>query len=135
MKHTTRWRPDTCACVLEFEWDDEDSEEIRAHNAIKVERCGAHPHEGEPNQNVFETVHRENQHKNTVLQHLLDGLDDAHIETNAQGHRAFKHDPSFQFDEARQLRVTFPTAPDSMRAAARATLAKIDLGDRTVEVH
>lgn len=135
MKHITRWRPDTCTCVLELEWDDEHPEEAREHKAIKVERCGAHPHEGAPNQHVFETVHGENRHKNEVHQHLIDGLDDAHVEVNAHGHRVFKHDPVFHFDEARQLRVTFPTAPDSMRAAARATLAKLDLGDRTVEVH
>jgi hypothetical protein len=135
MKHITRWRPDTCACVLELEWDDTDPEETRAHNAIKVERCEAHPHEGKPNQHVFETVHGENRHKNVVHQHLIEGLDAAHVTLNDHGHRVLKHAPVFHFDEQRQLRVTFPGAPEEVVKSARAVLAKQDFGARTVKVN
>lgn len=32
MLKTTRWSPDTCDCVLEYEWDDALSENERVHN-------------------------------------------------------------------------------------------------------
>lgn len=135
MKHITRWRPDTCTCVLELEWDSEHPEDARVHTAVKAERCGAHAHEGKPNQHVFEAVHAENRHKNAVHGHLLEGLGEAHVQTDATGAKHFKHQPAFSFDADRQLQVAFPTAPDATRAAARATLAKHDFGDRTVKVH
>ncbi len=44
MKRVTRWSPDTCDCVLEFEWDDAVVESTRVHvfkNTIKT--CPDHP--------------------------------------------------------------------------------------------
>lgn len=37
--HTTRWRPDTCACALSFEWDDEAPD---VHRVVAVEPCRTH---------------------------------------------------------------------------------------------
>lgn len=40
---TTRWRPDTCACVVEYTWDTDDPEDTRSHTQRRiVRRCAAH---------------------------------------------------------------------------------------------
>lgn len=38
----TRWRPDTCSCVLVYAWDDASPEEGRVHTCVQVEPCGEH---------------------------------------------------------------------------------------------
>lgn len=40
MLKTTTWRPSTCGCVLEYEWDTELSEDKRTHKFVKVQHCG-----------------------------------------------------------------------------------------------
>lgn len=43
MIKTTRWRPDTCECVLEYSWDDSVSQNKREHiNPVAVQTCEAH---------------------------------------------------------------------------------------------
>lgn len=44
-KQLTRWRPDTCACVVDFEWDDADAEPIPVPKVI--EPCPEHPTSGD----------------------------------------------------------------------------------------
>lgn len=122
MKHITRWRPDTCSCVLELEWDDEVPEAERTHEAVKVERCAVHQHQGEPHQAVFESVIGENRHKNEVHQHLIETLPEDHVVVDEKGRRGLKHQPRFEFDENRELRVTFPNAPAGVKSAARTAL-------------
>ncbi len=45
MIRTTRWSPATCACVIEYTWDDAVSEDKRTHTVSNVlNRCAeAHP--------------------------------------------------------------------------------------------
>jgi len=39
----TRWSPDTCECVIEYEWDDETEENKRVHKPVRiVHDCGVH---------------------------------------------------------------------------------------------
>lgn len=117
MKHITRWRPDTCACVLELEWDDTDAEDAREHRPVKIERCGFHEHAGKPNEHVFALVHGENQHKNRAHAYLIDVLGPDHVETLSNGAKQLKHQPHFEFDADRALRVTFPHAPTADQRA------------------
>lgn len=46
-KHLTRWRPDTCGCVIEYEWDSDDAEETRVHTPVKIDACPDHPATGD----------------------------------------------------------------------------------------
>jgi hypothetical protein len=38
----TRWRPDTCGCVLEYTWDSDLPQESRTHTVHSVAKCPAH---------------------------------------------------------------------------------------------
>lgn len=63
---TTRWRPDTCACIVEFTWDDTSSEDNRAHTFDRaVSICPEH--QGIPDTDVYEALLAENQAKNRTL--------------------------------------------------------------------
>lgn len=44
---TTRWRPDTCACVIDFQWDDTTPDIGRVHTASYIEACDPHPASGD----------------------------------------------------------------------------------------
>jgi hypothetical protein len=67
---TTRWSPDTCACVIEFTWDDAQSEDARTHAFDKaVIVCPQHA--GIPDTDVYEAIVQENQAKNRALGYLL----------------------------------------------------------------
>jgi hypothetical protein len=44
MIQTTTWHPDTCECVIEYTWDDQQKEDVRKHTFSKVTHCGGdHP--------------------------------------------------------------------------------------------
>lgn len=43
MIKTTRWRPNTCGCVLEYTWDTEDPSHVRTHSQSRiVVQCQQH---------------------------------------------------------------------------------------------
>lgn len=43
MLRVTQWRPDTCRCVLSYEWDDAKAEDDREHKALPPEfKCLLH---------------------------------------------------------------------------------------------
>lgn len=46
-QHLTRWRPDTCGCVVVYGWDREQPEEVREHVAVAIEPCPLHPASGD----------------------------------------------------------------------------------------
>lgn len=61
---TTRWSPDTCGCVLEYDWDDAVSQDARTHTFARVvERCSVHA-EIPVDEDNFNTVTGENKRKN-----------------------------------------------------------------------
>lgn len=59
MLTVTRWSPDTCACVIEYEWDTETTEDNRIHKFHRVEKCSEHSGVVEDN-HVFLHVLKEN---------------------------------------------------------------------------
>lgn len=66
MIQITRWSPDTCKCILEYQWDDQIPEEEREHTVYNVvstcpEHAGSTPVE------VFENVLELNQAFNEAL--------------------------------------------------------------------
>jgi hypothetical protein len=67
---TTRFSPDTCGCVLEYEWDDTLSEASRVHTFKSITKCPAHS--AQADQTAYNTVFDENPRKNIALQTALD---------------------------------------------------------------
>lgn len=67
MLRTTRWSPDTCGCILEFEWDDAQDENTRVHSYKKVVKlCAEHDKLGFKDKPDYDQVMSENTRKNTV---------------------------------------------------------------------
>ena len=71
---TTRWKPDTCECVLEYEWDIEDMNPNRTHTLKKiVTACPEHT--GLTPAQAYSAIKGENTTKNQFLKELLDNSD------------------------------------------------------------
>ena len=71
MMRSARWRPDTCGCILEYEWDDTEPIETRTHSFKALsKKCEAHKTIVEGSV-VYSTVKDENQRKNRVLGEAL----------------------------------------------------------------
>lgn len=65
---TTKWRPDTCGCELEYEWDDSVAEEQRTHTCTRIVRFGEE-HSGLIGNLslILSTITEENQRKNKAV--------------------------------------------------------------------
>lgn len=96
---TTRWSPDTCGCILEYEWDDAAPQDQRVHSYKNtVKSCPEHGAlAGAP---LYTTVVAENTVKNRVVPTALSLLTAFNEE---------KLNEIFQwwFDAQRVLNVTF----------------------------
>lgn len=93
MKHVTRWSPDTCGCVIEFEWDDEEPDETRKHDLTNyVSKCPAHQElDVEESYNI---VKDENVRKNKALSEVLKNTENESLfdikEENGTSFKALK---------------------------------------------
>jgi len=111
MLHTTRWRPDTCACVFEYQWDDEQSDEEREHSLASVVHCCAeHSDDG---QVLFEKVKQENIGKNEALGLVLENAEklvEEYEDERGELKKRFKKgkEPTWEFDHERRLRLSIP---------------------------
>lgn len=73
---TTRWSPDTCDCVIEYDWDADLPAEARVHTPSRVvNRCPAHQAQADAAA-VFTTLLDENPRKNKLLARAMDLLTD-----------------------------------------------------------
>jgi len=65
MIHETTWHPDTCVCVLVYQWDDAEPDETRVHTFIRAaQTCPLH--EGLSLQELVDTVLVANRLKNSA---------------------------------------------------------------------
>lgn len=97
MEQITRWRPDTCKCVILLKWDDAETEQDRQHNLKEIEsKCEAHT--AVADKDLLAEVFGENQHKNETVAKVKEvlGLSDQD---------AIKGDIDFEFDQNRKLTV------------------------------
>lgn len=143
MKHKNTWRPDTCECVLEYEWDDAEPEAERAHACVRViVDCGAH---GSPAARTkagrgahFERVLGENRHKNEVLAEIAAVAPAEHVEEIDAGDgrkvRVLKNPHRWRWGEGRALEIDLDDMPASVRTAAGRRLAAPRFRDRPVHV-
>jgi hypothetical protein len=108
MIRVTRWSPDTCGCVVEYEWDDEANPETRTHAFKAGTRCSLHA--AAPGDHLA-VVQEENTRKNLAI--LI-------AQSVRTGLRA--EDVVWSFDGTRRFVMTVPGATNQqknqMRSAA-----------------
>ena len=68
--NTTRWRPDTCSCIVEYQWDTEAAAENRTHTLTSIQKCPVHSSLSDTE--AYQVVTEENPRKNISLQTVLD---------------------------------------------------------------
>lgn len=121
----TKWRPDTCDCEIDYEWDETVPQEVRAHVAVGSKPCAAHAHlDGHGSH--FDVVLGENQTKNKLHGDIVDAVGEGDTEKKlGQG-----KDVEFFYDEARTLHVRLigfaPGEKKQVEAAAVKHRAVID---------
>lgn len=94
MKKVTQWSPDTCGCVLEYEWDDSQDENTRTHSFKRViKACPEHAAlAGQPH---YDQVRSENTRKNITFGEIKK----AHPQVTAENYLWF-------WDNGRVLQVS-----------------------------
>lgn len=103
----TRWRPDTCGCDVEYEWDTEQNENNRVHTISQVfKKCNAHKDINNIS-NVFISIKDENQRKNVLYGMILKNISTATQEIIQDGKTVTKlkegKDYKWSFDKNRKL--------------------------------
>lgn len=67
-----QWSPDTCGCILEYEWDDSLPAASRVHTIKSViKACAVHDSFAGNQSGHYQSVLRENQSKNKVYGQLI----------------------------------------------------------------
>lgn len=87
---TTRWRPDTCGCIIEYTWDDSLPQDLVTHTLDRItRRCAAHQNLV-TDTDVYNVVREENPRKNITNQIVLDNSPNTVYDINTDGTRIFK---------------------------------------------
>jgi ABC-type transporter MlaC component len=118
--HVTRWSPDTCDCIIEYEWDDSAPPENRQHNLSNYVRTCTFHQSLATDSTKYSTVVDENTRKNHTLGLALDNgpasLFDESNDTDNDGNtvtvRTLKRSITFNWSwtgtgASRVLNVTF----------------------------
>lgn len=146
MKHITTWKPDTCDCIVHFEWDDEDQKPNKTFTAveeftgsrgetIRAKKCQHHQSISDHHEH-FAVVEGENKGKNRFLKELLDELPagDKKALKDEQGRDtgdfAFLVEPTFSFDAERKLVVDHPSLTPAIKARIKTKMT----ADKDVKV-
>lgn len=66
MIHTNRWRPDTCECVIEYQWDDSLPEKERTHKVVKIANACEKHKKIKGKQKQYEAITEDNIAKNKI---------------------------------------------------------------------
>ena len=130
MIKVTTWRPDTCDCVLSYEWDDTVPQEQRVHIIKRIDSACA-DHQGEIDKKVhFEKVLKENVGKNKALNKIVEQF--PHLRENhekdpdKEPRYWFKegHEPKWYFDNQRNLVIETDKLDTNQKKDLRALLDK-----------
>lgn len=123
MKQITRWSPDTCECVIDYEWDDSQDENTRTHSFKRTIRaCPEHKAlAGKPH---YDQVLSENTRKNITF----DVIQKAHPQVTPDNYLWF-------FDKDRVLQVSL-VGVDLPEAAKKGLQTALDarFGEGKVKV-
>jgi hypothetical protein len=102
---TTRWSPDTCSCVIEYQWDDSVDSTLRVHTASKtIAQCPQHA--GQNLATHFGSLIEENPRKNKIIDKIL-----------TQFPALTADDITWSFDSNRLLTVTIAKLTTVQKAA------------------
>lgn len=111
MLRVTRWSPDTCGCIVEYEWDDTKPASERTHsfkNAIKL----CEYHKALSGTKAYDEVSSENTRKNQAFGLVKQIKPELELE-----------DYTWSFDAKRKLKVGFLGKLNAIeKAAAQAKL-------------
>lgn len=117
---TTRWTPDTCGCVLEFNWDDAIPEALRIHTFARSLRvCAAHEAVRDRDTH-FAAISAENRTKNAA------------INTLASNHPAAVAAASWSWDENRRLVLVAPALTALQKSNLEASIGALGVGSVSV---
>jgi hypothetical protein len=90
-KQITTWRPDTCGCEVELEWDDAVPATDRTHTVRRATKlCDAHATLTDPKEH-HAVLFEENPRKNKATQHVREVLalaDNARVDWNFEADRS-----------------------------------------------
>lgn len=94
---TNRWKPDTCACVIEYEFDETLADDVRTHSLKNIQKCQYH---NDPDDaQAFIRANRENNDKNFAIGEVL------------KAYSQVKDDQiKWQYDLNRKLTITVPSS-------------------------
>lgn len=95
----TIWQPDTCECMVTYQWDDTVAEDQRVHTPLNTIKCPAHTSLTTHTQ-VFNVLTEENPRKNQILQEILDNAPNTNwydIDTGSGGTRVLKQNINFRW--------------------------------------
>ncbi len=121
MLRVTRWSPDTCGCVLEYEWDDTIPQEQRVHKFSKaINLCTYHKALAGK---AYDAVVAENTSKNIVFGKAQEIKPSLTVE-----------DYTWSFDDKRKLKVGFLGKLTAAEKAQLKTTIDSELGVDKVEV-
>jgi len=102
MIRTTRWRPDTCSCEIDYSWDDSLPLDQVIFKLHKVNRaCNAHAGVTD----AFVTALEENQRKNYSLGEILDRFSKVRIGDSAGYSFKIGMEPKWAFTVSRVLQI------------------------------
>lgn len=104
MIRTTRWKPDTCGCTLEYTWDDTVAEDVRTHTMSKMTKCVIHS--ALPEVAAYQAVHDENRSKNDGIGLLVA----QHPELEPQQHLV-----GWRFEQDRSVVIALPSGAKSSK--------------------
>ena len=90
---TTRWSPDTCGCVFEYEWDDATNESTRQHIFKRVDKeCVSHSHlTGNSKKDMYDSSVEENQRKNGTVSELASKASAEYFDISGDGTTTLKN--------------------------------------------
>lgn len=127
MLKTTRWKPDTCGCVLEYTWDDSVPEGQREHSPARVVTACEY-HTGKNVKEVFNKVKEENTGKNRAIARIMELSDVTEEETDREGNVTKKMKVGkridWGFDEERNIELDLIGFTEQEKAKAVAELVK-----------
>jgi len=110
MIKTTTWKPDTCDCIIEYEWDTDTSSSERVHTIKNIiKKCDAHNNIINKT-DCFDNVMDENTRKNIFIEEIKKAVPELIEEiTQEDGSKkkVFKenYDCKWTFDVDRKLEI------------------------------
>lgn len=134
-KRLTKWKPDTCGCILVYEWDEAD---VQAPAVIKqvLEACDIHKGFATPAEH-FTAIQSQNKAKNKILGLIVDNFPKLTKEVdNGNGETISVVDDgvfSYSYDETGKISVDIKGLTVQEKSDFDQTL-KTEIGTDKVEI-